>query len=409
MATSSTSSTVARRAVVALVTVGMPLLLAAACSGDDDGSPRRSEGAQPSSNPSSAPTSATNASSVPGAEWETVAPAAVGLDAEKLGEIAERAEEGKSRCLVVVRDGKLAGEWYFRGTGPETAQNVFSVTKSVSSTLVGIAQDDGDLRIADRVATWIPEWQDTPSDAVTVRNLLSNDSGREWSLAIDYVQLLRAPDRTAFAVGLGQAEPPGTVWAYNSSAIQTLQPVVQESIGEDVTVFARDRLFEPLGMRNTEMTTDASGRAQMFQGLRSTCRDLARFGTLFLERGSWGSERVVSADWVDAATGGSSTELNAAYGYLWWLNREGVLAGPLAATSIAGAADPTTTRGRLVPGAPASMFWALGLGNQIVQVDPASRTVVVRLGTAEARPQPPTFGPAEASRVVTEAVTGPVP
>jgi len=107
---------------------------------------------------------------------------------------------------------------------------------------------------------------------------------------------------------------------------------------------------------------------------------------------------------VQEATGAPSTPLNAGYGFLWWLNRRGRMAGPLAATSIAGAADTTVRRGRMVPGAPADLFWALGLGNQVVQVDPGSRTVVVRLGTAESRPQPPTFGPAEASRVVTEAV-----
>ncbi len=392
------------RSTLLLVTI-VVCLLAVACS---DGDGNRGSDASSSSSSSSMPSSGPGAS-VPGAEWETVTPESVGLDGAKLEEIARVAEEGKSRCLVIVRDGKLAGEWYFRGSTPETAQNVFSVTKSISSTLVGIAQDDGDLEISDRASTWIPEWKGTPSDEVTVRDLLSNDSGREWSAGIDYVQLVQAPDKTAFAVGLSQSEPPGTVWAYNNSAIQTLQPVVAGATGHDVISFARERLFAPLGMTHTEMTADASGGAQMFQGLRTTCRDLARFGTLFLERGRWGSEQVVSADWVDAATGRSSTDLNAGYGYLWWLNREGVLASPLAATNVAGVGDAAPVRGRLVPGAPESMFWALGLGNQVVQVDPGSRTVVVRIGTAEPRPQPPTFGRLDASRVVTEAVTGPVP
>ena len=93
------------------------------------------------------------------------------------------AEQGKSNCFLVARDGKIAGEWYFRGTGPATAQDVFSVTKSVSSTLVGIAQDDGDLRSTDSSSKWIPQWRSTPADAVTVRDVLSNDSGRQWSLA----------------------------------------------------------------------------------------------------------------------------------------------------------------------------------------------------------------------------------
>jgi CubicO group peptidase (beta-lactamase class C family) len=103
-----------------------------------------------------------------------------------------------------------------------------------------------------------------------------------------------------------------------------------------------------------------------------------------------------------AATGASSTPLNAAYGYLWWLNRAGVIAGPLAASDISAAANRTTTRGQLVPGAPVDMFWAIGLGNQIVQIDPGSKTVVVRLGAASTRPR--TFAPKDASRVVTEAL-----
>jgi CubicO group peptidase (beta-lactamase class C family) len=194
------------------------------------------------------------------------------------------------------------------------------------------------------------------------------------------------------------------VWAYNNAAIQTLQRVVQRATGEDVTTFAAARLFAPLDMHDTEMRTDRAGNALVFMGVRSTCRDMARFGLLMLNHGRWGDEQVVSSEWVEAATGRSSTELNAAYGYLWWLNRRGVIGSPLVATSLDAAANPSTARGQLVPGAPVDMYWALGLGNQIVQVDPGSRTVVVRLGTGERRPRPPTFGPAQASRVVTEAV-----
>ena len=98
--------------------------------------------------------------------------------------------------------------------------------------------------------------------------------------------------------------------------------------------------------------------------------------------------------------------MNAAYGYLWWLNRYGVLAGPLAPTTRAQALDPATPRTRMVPGAPASTYWALGLGNQVVQVDPGTDTVVVRLGFPEFAPQPPAFGPAEAGQVVMTAVIG---
>jgi CubicO group peptidase (beta-lactamase class C family) len=341
----------------------------------------------------------------PGATWQRVSPAAVGLDAAKLEQIAAQAKKGKSNCLVVVREGKIAGEWYFRGTGPTTTREVFSVTKSFASTLVGIAQDRGDLRIRDRASQWIPEWRGTPSQPVTIRDLLSMASGREWSLVTDYVGLLAASDRTGFAIGLGQAQAPGKVWVYNNAAVQTLERVLENATGGEVAALARRRLFEPLGMSRTRMTTDRAGNAQLFAGIHSTCRDLARFGVLMLNHGNWRGKQIVSSGWVHQATGRSSTRLNAAYGYLWWLNHKGVLAGPVAATSMNGAKSLTTRAGRLVPGAPDAMFWALGLGNQLIQVDPGSRTVVVRLGTAEPNPQPPTFGPAEASKVVTKAVT----
>ncbi|MGQ0826329.1 MAG: serine hydrolase domain-containing protein [Actinomycetota bacterium] len=384
------------------VAIVCALALTAACSGGDD------DEAQSTPTTTIARASSTASipagASAPGASWETVTPAEVGLDAVTLEEIAAVAEEGKSNCLLVVRDGRIAGEWYFRDTNEGSAQEVFSASKSYASTLVGIAQDDGALDIDDSASMYIDEWRDTLAEAVTVRNLLSNDSGRQWSLALDYVDMIRAADRTAFAIALDQPDRPGTVWAYNNSAIQTLQRVVQEATGTEVTQFAQERLFGPLGMADTEMTTDNSGNALMFMGVHSTCRDMARFGLLMLNKGRWNDTQIVSEEWVDQATGAPSTELNAAYGLLWWLNHEGIVGNALTATNIEAASNPQTERGQLVPGAPEDTFWALGLGNQVIQIDPGTNTVVVRLGTGEAQPQPPTFGPADASRVVTEAV-----
>jgi CubicO group peptidase (beta-lactamase class C family) len=350
--------------------------------------------------------SAEAAAPAPGAQWQKVAPASVGLDAARLAQIAAVARKGHSNCLVVVRHGKLAGEWYFNGTGPNTAQDVYSATKSFASTLVGVAQDDGDLRIGDRASTWIEQWRGTPSQAVTVRDLLSMDSGRHWNVITDYVRLLSAPDRTAFAIGLGQDTAPGSEWAYNNSAVQTLDRVLQKATGGDVAAFARRRIFAPLGRAHTTMATDKAGNAQLFEGIHSTCRDLARFGVLMLDKGRWRGRQIVSSSWVAQATGRSSSKLNAAYGYLWWLNRSGVIASVTAATTLQEIAEGRTDVGRMVEGAPSSMYWALGLGNQLIQIDPGTQTVVVRLGSAAPIPLPPTFGPAEASTVVTRAVTG---
>ena len=141
-----------------------------------------------------------------------------------------------------------------------------------------------------------------PGSKVTVRDLLSMDSGREWSLTIDYKQLLQAKDQTAFAVGLGQAHAPGQQWAYNNSAVQTLERVLVGATGEPVARFAQQRLFGPLRMAHTEMGVDGVGNAQMYQGVRSSCEDLARFGQMLLDHGRWGTTQVVSSAYVAAAT-----------------------------------------------------------------------------------------------------------
>ncbi len=339
----------------------------------------------------------------PGDEWDRGDPAELGLDPAALDTIAADAEQAGSNCLVVTRHGQIAAEWYWNGTDATSSQEVFSVTKSHTSTLLGIAQADGDLDVSDKASEYIHEWVGTESEDVTVANLLSNDSGREWSLAIDYGQLPGQPDLDGFATGLGQAAPPGEAWAYNNAAIQTLDVVLREATGVDTVDFAAEKLYEPIGMTHSELTTDSAGNTRTFMGLQSTCEDLARFGYLFLRGGEWDGTQVVPQDWVDAAVGQPSQDMNDAYGYLWWLNRPGTVLGAVQATAPgAPPADGEDTH--LVPGAPEDMFFALGFGNQIVAVDPGSETVVVRLGGASPPEGATPFGTADAAAVVTDAL-----
>ncbi len=336
----------------------------------------------------------------------TASPEELGFDATVLERLASEAEAAGSTCFLVARHGTIVGEWYWNGGAADQPQEVFSVTKSVTSTLVGLAQADGSLSIEDPAADYIREWQGTGSAQVTIRNLLSNDSGRFWSTESDYGDLIRARDRTAYAVGLEQTDPPGTVWAYNNAAIQTLDRVIRTATGEETQDYAQDRLFGPLEMTSTRMTLDASrGSTQAFFGMQSTCPDLERFGQLFAQQGEWDGEQIVPRSWVSDAVGRSSQDLNAAYGLLWWVNREGPLRDPVDAE------DPTRppgvdTVGQLVEGAPEAMYAALGFGGQVVLVDPDSGTVVVRLGTAGAGASATAgaYSIADAALVVTEGL-----
>ena len=290
------------------------------------------------------------------------------------------------------------------GTGatsdPETPREVFSVTKSITSTLVGMAQAEGDLDIDDRAKRYIEEWQGTKSRAVTIRDILSNVSGRYWDVGSDYGNLPQAEDRTQYAIDLEQQYPPGRVWAYNNAAIQTLDRVISTATGEPTREYAAQRLFGPIGMTHTQMTPDPAGNTNAFFGTQTTCQDLARFGYLFLRQGRWGDEQVVPRSWVKAAVGQPSQPHNAAYGLLWWLNRRGPIIGPLA-TDAPGQPEPPV--GQTMPGVPANAYTAQGLGGQMVLVDPRSETVVVRIGQFQANPRDPYTGQ-DAARFITEAL-----
>ena len=314
----------------------------------------------------------------PQGEWDHVDAAAAGFDAGKLAALDEQAREAGSTCLVVTKDGAVVDQQDW-GKAPDDSREAFSATKSVTSFLVGMAQDQGDLQLSDSASQYIPQWQGTPAEAVTIRDLLSNDSGRHWDFATDYgVMALKAPDKTAFAIGLGQDAPPGQVWAYNNSAIQTLSAVLASATGEQATDFAQQDLFSRIGMADSRMTTDAAGNTQMYAGLQTTCLDMARFGYLALRDGAWDGEQVVSSDYVHQATAVSSTPLNAAYGLLWWLNHRGPVASPQQATT--GSGDGSIADGQLDPQAPDDVFWALGFNNQIVAVIPSQGVVAVRMG-----------------------------
>jgi CubicO group peptidase (beta-lactamase class C family) len=370
------------------------LLALVACSGDDDtGAPSGTEDSVVDAEPTTGEVDPT----FPGAAWATVDPVEAGFDPAALDALSAEAEAADSGCLAVVRDGELVLDEGWGPGQPGDPRQAFSATKSITSVLTGIAQDEGDLSIEQPAADFIPEWADTPAGAVTVEDLLSNDSGREWSLALDYRDMaVQAPDKTQFAIDLEQTSQPGEVWAYNNSAIQTLSAVLEEATGQPATDLAAEQLLEPIGMADSTMTTDASGGALTFMGLQTTCQDLARFGLLMLHDGSWGGEQVVSAEYVQQATGEPSTDLVDNYGLLFWLNRTGRMASPTIATAATAATGATTeteteTDTQMVPEAPDDVFWALGFQEQIVAVIPSEGIVAVRMGTTPPADAPFTY------------------
>lgn len=363
------------------------LLLATACSGGKTGlldeMAARSEVAN---------------SVFPGADWAKADPTELGFDAAKLEEIAAESPP-ETVCLMVTRHGEVVGEWYYGDNTADKPTGVMSVTQAYSATLVGLAQEDGYLDIDDKVSKYIPEWVGTPSEDVTIRNILSHNSGRESTNSIGNVelhqQLIGAPDPGALAIGLEQQHAPGEVWSQNLPAIELLNPILTAATGKDPADYAQEKLFAPIGATNSAMTKNGNGKTWMHSFLNTTCQDAARFGYLYLRKGNWNGTQVLSEKWVDEATH-PSQDLNAGWGFMFWLNRPGSL------VSIDNVLTPDydePSNLKLVPDAPDDVYWALGFGGQFVMVDPASDTVVVRLGGGDEA-----ANMQQVTRIITEAL-----
>ena len=308
----------------------------------------------------------------PEPDWLVEPPEAHGFDPDALAVTSDVAAAEQSGCLVVTRHGVIVHEWYADGWDADRTTEVWSVTKSVTSTLVGIAQAQELLHVDDFASDYIEPWATTESASVTVGELLQQDSGRHWDFFDDYVELdALSGDKSAFAIGLPQQHEPGTWWEYNNAGVQSLEPVIRTAVDQDVAEFATEHLFEPIGMQAT-MAHDDAGNTITYAYLQAGCRALARYGYLYLRRGQWADgEQIIPAEYVDLSTT-PRTELNDAYGYLWWLNQPGHWVRP----STPGRNEGD---GLLLPNAPIGAYTARGLGAQVVAVDPSTEVVFTRL------------------------------
>jgi CubicO group peptidase (beta-lactamase class C family) len=307
----------------------------------------------------------------PSPDWPIGTPASVGLDATKLDEAASVAEGDGSYCLLVIRHGLLVYERYFAGTDATTPHKSWSLAKSYSGTLVGIAIDRGEIHgLDDSIADYVPEWQGTDRAAIKVRDLVSMTSGLQWSAFQDYVQMATlASDDTQFALGLPLTDPPGSKWIYHNGAVQLLEPLFRNATGLTIEQYATQHLWSKIGM-SASWAHDPAGHPTPYANVLASCRDHARLGYLYLHGGRWAGQQVVSSSWVTQALTPSQL-WNRAYGFLFWLN------GETPAIDAMMEAWPDN----MVPFAPRDLFAARGFGNQFVDVIPSLDLEVVRFGT----------------------------
>jgi CubicO group peptidase (beta-lactamase class C family) len=328
----------------------------------------------------------------PGTTWRRASPAQVQVDPVRIGELVRRLRSNGIpgiHSLLVVRQGYLITEEYFNGSSATALHTLQSVTKSVTSLLVGIAVGQGTLTGVDRaVLDYFPEYTDLQHlDArkrtMTLRDILTIRTGLDWSedpYEGSPLQQLNATrsEWIRFFLDWPMREPPGTRFEYNSGGVIVLGGVIYKTTGLVADEFARQNLFDPLGIGPAVWYTGGPhGLPHMGGGLNLRATDMARLGYLVLRDGRWGDRQVVPAGWLDASLAPAvQRPRNFAghpvdYGYLWWLL-------PLDGSGPTGAPDAT-------------IYTAAGAQGQWIFVIPRHDLVVVVTGNTPEFDRPVRF------------------
>jgi CubicO group peptidase (beta-lactamase class C family) len=276
----------------------------------------------------------------------------------------------QTRAVVVLKNGRIVGERYAASFDRATPLIGWSMTKSVINTLVGMRVGDGVFGLDDPAP--VPEWQsaDDPRKQITIRNLLQMSSGLEFEEVYEpgsdaTNMLFTAYSAAAYAAAAPLGHEPGTHWAYSSGTTNILARIFRDSVGDSLAAthdFARDRLFEPLGITSMVLEPDASGSPVGSSFSYATARDWARLGQFWLQDGQWNGQRLLPQGWMQWSTSPAPAAEMGQYGAQFWLN-----------AGVDG-------EHRSFPDLPASMYFAHGFNSQIVAVFPEQELVVVRLG-----------------------------
>ncbi|MPW21975.1 serine hydrolase [Paraburkholderia sp. CNPSo 3157] len=260
-------------------------------------------------------------------DMPTVAPESVGVDSVPLVHMSEwlRGDRMDVRSLVVVKDGKIVFERYSGGLTRDNNYELYSVTKTITSLLVGILEGEGKLSPSTKVAPLIANARpDLASDladkqGIELRHLMSMSSGlsyqtREGTDPLYY----SAPDRLRVAVTSRAATTPGTRFDYIDVNPVLAGTAVAVAAHEREDEFARDKLFEPLGMSHYRWTgVDQTGAVSGGWGLRLRAVDMAKIGMLLLDNGRWQGRQVVPQAWIKQMTTPSPAADD--YGYYCWI------------------------------------------------------------------------------------------
>ncbi len=238
--------------------------------------------------------------------------------------------------VLAVKNGYLVIEEYLKSNyGPNDLHPIYSITKSVMSSLIGIAIDEGyiigtDQKILDYF-DGISVLNKADKENITIEHLLTHTSGINWSEwdvpygspENTYGQLTDSENWVEFILNQTLVHEPGTVHEYSTGDSHLLSAILYEATGQRTRDYAEEKLFTPLGISDNIWFLDSQGIHFGGSGLELTSPSLAKFGYLYLNNGTWNGTQIVPKEWVKNSTI-NSVEVDswARYGYQWWVYPE---------------------------------------------------------------------------------------
>jgi CubicO group peptidase (beta-lactamase class C family) len=269
--------------------------------------------------------------------WQTSAPEEQGMDSAILNKMMTKIEEHQLLIdsILIVKNGYLVMEEYPSSTYDQDSRHIIhSCTKSFTSALVGIAIEEGyipgvDSKLVDLLPNRTYANYDERKGNITLEHLLTMTSGLEWdewsepysSPMNSHYKYWYASDSVQYVLDLPMAYDPGEAWVYSSGGSHLLSAIVTESTGVSLLEYATDKLFDPLGIAVSDVLwpADSQGIYRGSGGVEMLPRDMAKFGYLYLNNGTWDGEQIVPSSWVQSS---SETLIHfddySGYSYQWW-------------------------------------------------------------------------------------------
>lgn len=263
------------------------------------------------------------------APWQVDLPENRQMDPAVFAQLHADLESSDVYAMVTVKDGVIIDEYYQEGYDETSVFPLHSCAKSFTSALAGIAIEQGYFTsVDDPLSDYLPQvldLADTGKQQITLRHLLTHTSGLEWyewAGRSNWQEFRSAGNWVDYILNRNLVATPGTVFAYSTGNSHLLAAALESATGMGELEYARENLFDALGMDSVVWGTDPQGIADGGNGISMTVRDAARFGQLYLQNGQWNGEQLISAQWVaesTAAQNNGAGDGTGSYGYQWWI------------------------------------------------------------------------------------------